>query len=56
MSTQKYGKSQISIIVGVITEQSGKHCGKRAISPFVKMFSKFVCYRGVKKRLSAEKG
>ena len=42
MSIQKYGKTE-TIIVGIITEQNWKHCGKRRNC----MFSKVACCRCV---------
>ena len=52
----------ISINEGMVTENRWKHCGKRrnslfwAISPFVTMFSKDVCWRCVKMCLQVGKG
>ena len=55
MSSQKYRKPLL--IVGIITKKSSKHCGKSrnylfwAIFSFATMFSKVVCFRGIRKRL-----
>ena len=57
---QKHKKSSLN--VGIITEESWKHCCKSrncsywAISTFVKTFSKVVCCSGVRKRLYERKG